>query len=309
MNKYLSLICLLLLLPLLSCRESKDNAPIRVGYLQNDLHHLPLFVALDQKMFTSAGLLVEVAGIFKAGPEQMSAFASGELDIGYVGQAPATAAFLNRVADIKFLAQVNLEGSALVVRKKSGIKTLSALQSKIIAIPGHATMQDFLLQEALTNANFNFENIKIIVLKPPEMIQALNNNNIDAFIAWQPYPALAEQQGGSILLSSEDICKDHPCCVLISDAAFSRKYPDKVDKIIQVHTRACQFIHKNTDLAITIAHRYTGMDKATIRRALTNIKYDPRLDKTKAVRFVDFLNHMRYIRAQQEPANIKTVFN
>jgi hypothetical protein len=34
-------------------------------------------------------LNVTVAGAFKAGPEEMSAFAANELDFGFVGVAPA----------------------------------------------------------------------------------------------------------------------------------------------------------------------------------------------------------------------------
>ena len=57
-----------------SCDKKEMEKPVRLGYLQNDLHHLPLFVAIEKKLFIQAGLDVEISGIFKAGPEQMSAF-------------------------------------------------------------------------------------------------------------------------------------------------------------------------------------------------------------------------------------------
>ncbi len=98
--------------------------------------------------------------IFKAGPEEMSAFAAGELDLGYVGQAPATAAYLNRVADIKFISQSNLEGTSIVVRTDSKIESVSDLTGRTIAIPGHATMQDFLLRKALMKYGLSFNDIR-----------------------------------------------------------------------------------------------------------------------------------------------------
>ncbi len=111
---YYVLLCLIL--SLCACAK-KDDSVLRLGYLQSDLHHLPAFIAIEKGYFSEQGLNVQVGGVFKAGPEEMSAFGSGDLDFGYVGQAPATAALLNGAADIQFIAQVNLEGSAIVCAK------------------------------------------------------------------------------------------------------------------------------------------------------------------------------------------------
>jgi NitT/TauT family transport system substrate-binding protein len=267
-------------------------------------------VAIEKGLFKDAGLNIEVAGIFKAGPEEMSAFAAGELDLGYVGQAPATAAYLNRVADIKFISQSNLEGSSIVVRTDSKIKSVSDLAGRTIAIPGHATMQDFLLRKALMKSGVSFDDIKIIVLKPPEMIQALKQKSIDAFIAWQPYPSQAEADGTCrALISSADIWKNHPCCVVVAGEQFLKNNPDKLLKIKEVHKRACVFIKKNHEAAVKIGIKYTGMDAAIVERAVSMIKYDSIIDPDKAVQFVDFLNKLRYIRPEKNQRSIQDVFN
>ncbi|MDO5536223.1 MAG: ABC transporter substrate-binding protein, partial [Desulfovibrionaceae bacterium] len=73
--------------------ESAHAGTVRMAYLQNDLHHLPLWVAQDQGYFRAEGVSVEIAGVFRAGPEIMTAFAAGSLDMAYVGEAPATIAF------------------------------------------------------------------------------------------------------------------------------------------------------------------------------------------------------------------------
>lgn len=307
--RYCKLISSFALIILLSCCGSKSDMPIRIGYLQNDLHHLPLFVALDKGLFKAAGLDVTVAGIFKAGPEEMSAFAAGELDIGYVGQAPATAAYLNRVCDIKFLAQSNLEGSALVIGKDSVVKSISGLKQKSVAIPGHATIQDFLLNEALTHAGMSLSDVNTIVLKPPEMIQALNQGNIDAFIAWQPYPAMAQKDGSKILMSSAAIWKDHPCCVLIADTSFYMKHPEKIKVIIQVHHNACQFIQNHIEESVQIARKYTGMDGVILSHAIREMKYVSEINQNSALRFVNFLINMGYIKDKNQAQRIDSIFS
>jgi len=172
-----------------------------------------------------------------------------------------------------------------------------------------ATMQDFLLRKALKNAGLAYNKVKIIVLKPPEMLQALINKNIDAFIAWEPYPSQAETGGNCrTLISSSSIWKDHPCCVVIADAVFYEKYPLKIEKFIQAHALACKFIQNNVEESILIGQKYTGMDKKTVKKAVSMIKYESRLDIDKAVQFVDFLNNLRYIKVQNKPRSIKTAF-
>lgn len=83
--------------------ESFPAKKIRLGYLQSDLHQLAAFVALEKGFFKKEGINVIVGGIFRAGLEEMSAFASKDLDFGYVGEAPA-----RKVSNLLFF--ITLEG-------------------------------------------------------------------------------------------------------------------------------------------------------------------------------------------------------
>jgi len=293
-----------------SCSERESGAPaVRLGYLQSDLHHLPAFVALEKGFFAEEGVQVQVAGIFKAGPEEMSAFAAGALDIGYVGQAPATAALLNGVADVVFIAQVNLEGSSVVGHKAAGCDTIKCLAGKTVAIPGHATMQDFLFRKAVAENGLTQDKPGTIVLKPPEMLQALEQKNIDAFIAWEPYPSQAINSGtGTVVASSHDIWPGHPCCVLIASRKLCTGQPDIIKKIQAAHRRACDFIAAHEQEAVAIGMKYTGMDRSVVIRALKNIIYSPRLEKQKALEFVDFLKEQRYVKPRNAAATLQDFF-
>jgi len=283
-----------------SCaQQDTAGTVIRLGYLQNDLHHLPAFVAIEKNFFSDAGVAVRVAGVFKAGPELMSAFGARELDLGYVGQAPATAAVLNNVADVKFIAQVNREGSSIVVGRDSRAASFADLSGTSVAIPGHATMQDFLLRRAAARAGLPFDKLRIIVLKPPEMLQALSLRQIDAFIAWEPYPAQAAVSGvGKTLLASRDIWPHHPCCVLVASAALCRERPDTIQKIQAAHRRACAFISEHFEESVAIGVRATGMPRDTVAAGMHAIDYHAGLDREQAGEFVAFLKDLRYIQSR-----------
>ena len=297
MKKLTLLICFSILTSLLvNDAVSGEENPIRIGYLQSDIHQLACWVAMEKGFYEKNGVNPQVAGIFKAGPEEMSAFAAGALDMGYVGEAPATTAVANHVAKTTVLAQVNTEGSAIVVKLGSAIQEPAHLLGKTIAIPGHSTVQDFLLQKALRKFKVDPKKVSIIVLKPPEMIGALQTGQIDGFIAWEPYPAKAQTMGvGRVLLSSSEIWKDHPCCVLIADDGFRKLQPGEVEGMVSAHVEATRFIHEFPDEAVRIGMKYTGMDEKTVRTAMKNVNYTYELSIGGETEYVEFLSHLKYI--------------
>ena len=283
---------------------------VRLAYLQNDIHQLACWVALDKGFYAQEGLDVKVAGIFKAGPEMMSAFSAGALDVGYVGVAPATTAVANKTARVVVLAQANSEGSALVIRKDSRIKAVSELKGKTIAVPGHATVQDFLLHKVLAKTNFLAGQTHIMVIKPPEMIGALRNGDIDGFIAWEPFPAKAvTMEVGQVLITSRDIWKDHPCCVLAVDSRFLETRAEEAKKMVKAHVRATDFINQNPREALQIGVKYTGMDEKTVTMAMKNVKYSYFLNADAEKEYVHFLTQWKYIRVGNVSAFVGQFIN
>ncbi len=288
----------------------EPRPPIRIAYLQGDIHHLALWISLEKDFFKQEGLEVHVAGIFKAGPEEMSAFVAGALDIGYVGEAPATTAVANGAARVTVLAQVNTEGSAIVVREGSSLRDGHDLQGKRVAVPGHATVQDFLLRKALVKFGFAFDQVKIIVLKPPEMISTLKTQQVDAFIAWEPYPSKAQTMGvGRVLLSSGDIWPGHPCCALVADNRFLAQRPEDAAAIVRVHVKATKFIYQHWDEAAAIGVKYTGMDQKTVKSAMERVRYTANLSLEGEREYVDFLSQLKYIKVDDPQAFIDRFIN
>jgi len=290
-------ISLLVLVQLFLLTGPSHGQPVRIAYLQSDIHHLPCWVALEKGFFEKEGVKVKMAGIFKAGPELMSAFAAGALDMGYVGVAPATTAAANKIARVVVLAQVNSEGSAIVVKKDGKVQNISELVGRSAAVPGHATVQDCLFRRALLKFKIQSDQVKIMVLKPPEMIGALRTDQIDAFIAWEPYPAEAVTMGvGRILAYSRDIWKDHPCCVLVADERFLEAHLEKAKALVRGHVKAIDFIHQHREEAIKIGMKYTGMDEACVRMAMENVTYTSVLSVEGEKEYVDFLTKLKYIK-------------
>jgi NitT/TauT family transport system substrate-binding protein len=287
---------------------SSDDSPVRMAYLQNDIHHLACWTAIEKGYYSDNKVNVEVAGVFRAGPEIMTAFAAGELDMAYVGEAPATIAVANQTAKVVAVAQVNTEGSSVVVaRDATGITDLKSLSSKTVAVPGHGTVQDFLLRRALSHQGIELGALNIIVLKPPEMISALRTNQIQAFIAWEPHPSKALTMGvGRRLSTSHDLWPGHPCCVLVASADFIARHPRKVQAVVRAHMAATDFINRQPQEALRIGMQYTGMDELTVKDAVGQVSYTTILNVEAEEEYVHFLKQLNYIRISDEKAFIKS---
>jgi len=119
------------------------SGEVRIGYLTADLHQLALYVAIKEGYLDRTGIKYELKQ-YKNGVAVMEAFKAGEIEVAYLGGAPATLKRINDDIKIRIIAGANNEGSAIVVQKD--ITSVEDLKGKTIAIPGYGTVQDFLLR-------------------------------------------------------------------------------------------------------------------------------------------------------------------
>lgn len=138
-----------------------DN-PIQVGYLVGDVHQLARVVAVNgsvgdgmfdngKNLFESYGLAVEASegGPYSNGGAEMEAFATGVVDIGYLGSPPAILKHINQEVNTIILSQVNSEGSAIFV--DHSIETLDDFKGKTFATPGVASIQHLMFLDYFTS--------------------------------------------------------------------------------------------------------------------------------------------------------------
>ncbi|MCF9034629.1 taurine ABC transporter substrate-binding protein [Acinetobacter nectaris] len=141
---------------------------------------------------------------FDTGPDVVNALASGDVSIGNIGSSPFAAATSRGVPIEAFLITAKLGSSeALVVNQKSGIKQPSDLIGKTIAVPFVSTTHYSLLS-ALKHWNIPENKVKIINLRPPEIVAAWNRGDIDAAYVWEP--ALSKVKAtGNVLIDSHQV--------------------------------------------------------------------------------------------------------
>ncbi len=264
---------------------------VRIGFLTNDLHQLALMIALDQGYFEDEGLRIQLYE-FANGNVEMSGFAGGSIDIGYLGAAPALLLHINQDIQIRILAGVNQEGSAIVVTP--GVTSISDLAGQRIATPAAGNVQDMLFYMAANASGYDFGDFARVHMSPTIMIEQLGlsgSDGINAFVAWEPYIALSQEQGvGTILNTSHDFWPNHPCCVIASRLDYLHARPDVLEKVVRAHIRATDFILGNHSQAVAIAQQWTGFSQAVIEDAMSRIVYDTSLGVNGFRRYLQALH-------------------
>jgi len=261
---------------------------VRIGYLQSDLHQLSFFVAVEKGFFQREGISFDYIA-YENGVKVMEAFKAGAIDIGYLGIAPASLKTIKEDVNITIIAGANAEGSAVIVGKESNINSVSDLAGKKVAIPNFGTVQDILLRIALQKNGLNYQDLMDntpIVTSVSQMPTLLNNREIDAYIAWEPFcsQAIADGYGRALVGgTSHEIWEGHPCCILAVRNDFLEKNNDLVKKLVKIHVDATRWIIENREEAIMVAKKWTNLSEEILNLAMENIifLYKPNVEGVK----------------------------
>ncbi len=130
---------------------------VRLGYLLGDLHQFARVVASNvtmwddtafagKSMFAQWGVNIDSPSPYANGAFVMEAFANDAIDMGYLGSPPAIVRHLNvntENSDIRIVAQVNVEGSAIIVN--ADIQSIEDLGGKTLGTPGPGSIQHLML--------------------------------------------------------------------------------------------------------------------------------------------------------------------
>jgi NitT/TauT family transport system substrate-binding protein len=269
-------------------QAQKNRYDVTIAYLEGDLHQLAYYVAKEKGFYNDAGL--NVSGIAHSnGGAVMNSFAAGQIDMGYLGFAPVVfQRFANPKAQVTVLSAVNIEGTALIVKNTPSIQNASDLLGKKIAVPVKNNMQDFILSMILDLAELTKANLTITEMSVATMPLALAANEIDGYVAWEPFAVKGLNNSiGKYLYNSSDIWANHPCCVLAAHNDFLDVHPEIAEKVVEVHIKTTKWILSHWDEAMEIAMAKMNLNREQASTAMDNIGFVYEFNTTQMISFVD----------------------
>ncbi len=152
-------------------------------------------------VFASAPYKVTFAR-FTYGPPLVQAAASGDIDLGVVGDVPpitgAAKEYGFSVVGIAHYINTTIPNEDIIVPKGSPVQTLSQLKGKKIAVPEGSSAHGLLLL-ALKSVGLTPSDVQIDFLSPAAGATAFASGKVDAWSIWNPQVSLAVQQGARIV--------------------------------------------------------------------------------------------------------------
>lgn len=278
---------------------------VTIGYLPSD-HDAALFVADVQGKFQENGINTKLVQ-FNNGGDLMTAMASGDVDVGYVGITPVLSSIVKGVP-VKVISAAQTEGSGIVVAKDSGISDVSDLAGKKIATPGEASIQHMLLTYYLKENGMKINDLKVSAMKVPSMNDALKTDKIDGMITFEPYVTIAEKNGAVVLAGSQDILPDHPCCVVVASDKYIENHPNETQKILEIHKNATDFINQNTDEAAGLLPKDIVSDVEVEKVSMSSFPFISGLNDTYKQDVMDFMNLEVDLGVLKEPISQDKIF-
>lgn len=274
-----------------SAEEGTDT--LRLGYFAN-VTHAPALVGVEEGLFADALGDVDLEGqIFNAGPAAVEALSAGAIDAAYIGPNPSINTFIQSGgASARVIAGATTGGAALVVR--DGIDSVADLAGTNLASPQLGNTQDVALRSWLTDEGYETSTTGEgeVTITPTENAQTLTlfqKDELDG--AWLPEPwvsRLVVDAGAHVLVDEADLWEDgaFPTTVLLVRAEFADEHPELVDKLLEGHLDAIDWLGENVEetpevinAALTDATGQ-GLTDEVLGRALENVSFssDPHAD-------------------------------
>jgi sulfonate transport system substrate-binding protein len=139
---------------------------------------------------------------FTYGPPLVQAAASGDIDLGSVGDVPpitgAAKEYGFKIVAVARSLRPTQAVENIIVPKGSTIKTLADLKGRKIAVPQGSSAHGLALN-ALKSVGLTPKDVHLAFLDPAAGATAFNTGKVDAWSIWNPQSAIAVKQGARIL--------------------------------------------------------------------------------------------------------------
>lgn len=245
-------------------REAR-NQPIRFSY-QDRVVDAVSIIAVQKGFFAAEGLTVRPQR-FSSGPACSETLYTAAADVGTMGDTTAVIAAA-RNAPIRIVASHGggEHRHRMIVAGTSTITSVRQLEGKRIAVKKGTSTYGGLL--AYLDANgIDSAGISVVDMRPSDMPEALAAGSVDAIVASEPTPSLAETKGGRELATLGGLGNTYPI-LLVMSRGFCESRPDDAARFLNAMARAVAFVNEEPDLAARLLAQATGLPLEVVGKAM-----------------------------------------
>lgn len=212
---------------------------------------------------------------FATGADVLSYFAANEIDIARFGSSPAVAG-ISRGLPIEIIGLEGLTANAERLIARPDITSIKDLVGKRVGFPGNSTAQ-YALEQALKVENVDKSQIKLLPLKPAEIVAAWTRGDIDAAYVWAPFTQELEKQGGKEIYSTTQLNQKGILVFnnFVVRKEFAEQYPELVVKFLQTFEKQIERYNQDPKAAAEKISKYLKLPYDQVAVSLAGFNYIP----------------------------------
>lgn len=288
--------------------QKSGETEVNIGYFNNVTHPQALLMKSEGSLEEAFGEDISVKWTaFNAGPAEVEALFSGDIDIGYIGPVPAISANVKSQGDVVILSSATKGGAILITGKDAGINSVADLSGKNVAIPQIGNTQHLcllhLLEENGLKPVTDGGDVTVSAVANADVANTMERGDIDAALVPEPWGATLLEQGSEILLDYDKIYMDgqYDVAVVVVRKEFMEEHPELVEKFLQEHEAATAKIKDDRDNSLKSINAElesaTGksLSESIIKEAFERIGVQTELNKESVMGFAAISKAQKFI--------------
>jgi NitT/TauT family transport system substrate-binding protein len=247
--------------------DEKKPFKMNVGYLPLSDHLiLPVSHALDNDNYHH----VKVKPYLCRSWDELL----GKVDMGLLHAvfmlAPLAMFKMTTGSPLRCVLLGHINGSVIAAEKS--VDDAKGLAGKTIGICHAYATHRLLLYQYLKNRKVEkTDDIKLIKVPPPQMVNNLKTKRINAYAVTEPWGSRGVNEGvAQILEYSKNILPDHACCLVMVKKNVIEKHPEAVSEWVRSLQKAGEAIHQSPEQAEEIQKAYMHHNPGDIARIVKN---------------------------------------
>ncbi|MGJ7510109.1 sulfonate ABC transporter substrate-binding protein [Variovorax sp. GT1P44] len=195
---------------------------------------------------------------FQFGPPMLEALGAGAIDLGSVGDTPPVFAQAGG-SSLVYAAATPSAQHAVLVPRNSPIKSVADLRGKKVAF-GKGSSAHNVTIKALATAGLTFQDIVPTYLAPADATAAFNGGNIDAWVVWDPFYAIAEERYGARVIADTTDKRLASASYYMAGKDFATRYPAVLAAVLDEIGKLTVWSGKHREELAALASDATGID-------------------------------------------------
>jgi NitT/TauT family transport system substrate-binding protein len=257
-------------------KHSGGVEKIRLGVSTPDASAL-IYIADRRGFFRDYGLDLSTKN-YEAGVLAMNDLMADEIDITMIAEF----VLVNQIfkgTDLKAFGTTVITNSCeLIARKDRGIEKVADLKEKKIGSV-RGTNLDFFLGTFLTSHGIRMRDVKVINLKPTEIVDSILKGTIDGGASFVPYSDTIRKNMGTNAITWPIQGQQDFYMLLVAKTSFVKTYPSRIERLLRALIDAEQFIKEHETEAQKIIAERSNLDLSTLFSIWPKSRFEVRLDQ------------------------------